>query len=169
MYPCYNFDEAAALGISAKAAASAATVEGAGHIKDTFMEFNIFRIEQNGKEVFYAIPASEGNFSMDVFNKGNYSFAYAGKSVDEVKNYLNPQLVLQGFYGHNFIFAAKRYFAINQSETVFSIARAVKKEYGTDSYVSGNLRMLKQKVLVGRAKEHLRNKMKSLMKKFLPA
>lgn len=169
MYPCYNFDEASVLGVSAKAAVSVAVVEGAGHIKDTFMEFNIFRIEQNGRELFYAIPASEGNFSMDAFNKGEYSFAYAGKNVDEVKNYLNPLLVLQGFYGHNFIFAAKRYFAINQSETVFSIARAVKGEYSTDSYVSGNLRMLKQKVLVGIAKEHLRNKMKSLMKKFLPA
>ncbi|MFZ3072352.1 MAG: HD domain-containing phosphohydrolase [Thermodesulfobacteriota bacterium] len=169
MYPCYNFDDTAAFGASAKAAASIAVVEGAGHIKDTFMDFNIFRIEQNNREVFYAIPASEGNFSMDAFKENKYSFSYAGKSIDEVKSYLNATLILQGLYGHNVIFAAGRYFAINQCESVFSITKAVTGQYDTASYVSVNLRMLKQKVLIGRVKEHLRNKMKILVKKFLPA
>lgn len=96
---------------------------------------------------YYAIPQSEGAFSLDKVNSGGYSSCFSGNSLDKVLRKLpatasqmnhptpsyagpvQPELVVEGFHGFNIIRLGDEFHAILQREGAFDYAKVLSKKY----------------------------------------
>jgi hypothetical protein len=94
---------------------------------------------------YYAIQQSDGAFSVAKINSGGYSRYFIGNSVSEVEQMIDaspnvapnpPTLAVQGYKGYNVIFYNNTYYAIQQSDGAFSVAKI--NSGGYSRYFIGN-------------------------------
>lgn len=155
MYPCYKFDE------------KSINEEGGGFVKETFNEFNIYGVRCGNNEQYYAIPVWEDNFNLTDFYNNKYRFSYVSNRLEDVKQFTNPQLILQNVYGYNIIYCAGQYFALKCVEVEFKVEKFIKRKYTTPCYIDKNFEYLKKKIFVARLKEFAEGFFKNIARKFL--
>jgi hypothetical protein len=95
-------------------------------IVDGYKGFNVVLHNRT----YYAIPQSEGIFSMARILSGGYSQYYAGDSVSTVEQKIDqshlsvPVLVAQDYRGYNVVLYNGTYYAILQTAGAFDIQKA---------------------------------------------
>lgn len=177
MYPCYYFDEKSLKTFSFDETSCRASAGGAqaapagpvsGYVVDQFHEFNIYLVKDCGRDIFYAIPAWAGPFDITAFENKKYRFSYASPDINELKAYLNPQLLFQNFYEYNFISCAGEYFALKIGEVGFSLEKIHKGKYNSPCFTNKNLKRLKERVFIEKVKRNIKERVKVAVKKIIP-
>jgi hypothetical protein len=125
-------------------------------------------VKDCGRDIFYAIPAWAGPFDITAFENKKYRFSYASHDINELKAYLNPQLLFQNFYEYNFISCAGEYFALKIGEVGFSLEKIHKGKYNSPCFTNKNLKRLKERIFFEKVKRNVKERVKVVVKKIIP-
>ncbi len=164
MYPCYHFDEKSVLE-KRNIDNIISHADGGGFVKEKFNEFNIYGVRCGSNETYYAIPVWEDNLNLKDYYNNKYRFSYVSNSLEDVKQFTSPQLILQNVYGYNIICCAEQYFALPIVEVEFKIEKVIKRTYATPCYIDKDLKYLKKKIVVSRLRVVIGGVFKNLFRK----